>query len=74
MRCVDGLSCRGFIRAYAAHKAPRSPKPKRSTRAVANQQTRVSGALKRVVLALAAFMIYAVWPFPEGKERKDNGA
>ena len=33
-----------------------------------------SGALKLVVLALAAFMIYAVWLFPEARERKDNGA
>ena len=33
-----------------------------------------AGALKWVVLALAAFMIYAVWLFPEAKERKDNGA
>lgn len=32
-----------------------------------------AGALKWVVLALAAFMIYAVWLFPEAKERKDNG-
>ncbi len=33
-----------------------------------------AGALKWVVLALAAFMIYAVWLFPEAKERKDDGA
>ncbi len=32
-----------------------------------------SDSLKWVVLALAAFMIYAVWLFPEAKERKDNG-
>ena len=32
-----------------------------------------AGALKWVVLALAAFMIYAVWLFPEAKERKDHG-
>lgn len=32
-----------------------------------------AGALKWVVLALAAFMIYAVWLFPEAKERNDNG-
>ena len=32
-----------------------------------------AGALKWVVLTLAAFMIYAVWLFPEAKERKDNG-
>ncbi len=32
-----------------------------------------AGALKWVVLALAAFMIYAVWLFPEAKERKDDG-
>ncbi len=32
-----------------------------------------AGALKWVVLALAAFMIYAVWLFPEAKERKNNG-
>ena len=33
-----------------------------------------AGALKWVALALAAFMIYAVWLFPEAKERKDDGA
>ena len=33
-----------------------------------------AGALKWVVLALAAFMIYAVWLFPEAKERHDDGA
>ncbi len=32
-----------------------------------------AGALKWVVLALAAFMIYPVWLFPEAKERNDNG-
>ncbi len=32
-----------------------------------------AGALKWVVLALAAFMIYAVWLFPEAKERNDDG-
>ncbi len=32
-----------------------------------------AGALNWVVLALAAFMIYAVWLFPEAKERNDNG-
>ena len=32
-----------------------------------------AGALKWVVLALAAFMIYAVWLFPEAKERKEHG-
>ncbi len=32
-----------------------------------------AGALKWVVLALSAFMIYAVWLFPEAKERKDDG-
>ncbi len=32
-----------------------------------------AGAQKWVVLDLAAFMIYAVWLFPEAKERKDNG-
>ena len=31
------------------------------------------GSLKWSVLALAAFMIYAVWLFPEAKGRKDNG-
>jgi hypothetical protein len=31
------------------------------------------GALKWVVLALAAFMIYALWLFPEAKGRKDHG-
>ncbi len=29
---------------------------------------------KWVALALAAFMIYAVWLFPEAKEHKDDGA
>ncbi len=32
-----------------------------------------AGALKWVVLALGAFLIYAVWLFPEAKERNDNG-
>ena len=31
------------------------------------------GSLKWSVLGLAAFMIYAVWLFPEAKGRKDNG-
>ena len=31
------------------------------------------GSLKWSALALAAFMIYAVWLFPEAKGRKDNG-
>ncbi len=31
------------------------------------------GSLNWSVLALAAFMIYAVWLFPEAKGRKDCG-
>ena len=31
------------------------------------------GSLKWSLLALAAFMIYAVWLFPEAKGQKDNG-